>query len=133
MNWIALLLSLTTFATPVPPNRLAHMRLALPPGATAHISAVGNNVPCWDSPASLTAFTRAYQGGDQSSVAMYAANNSFFLEEGTRVRSLGTLGLLGQITHLKILDGGHASATCYVHSSLRLYSGIKKAPPSKKK
>jgi hypothetical protein len=133
MNWIAVLLSLTTFATPVPPNRLPHMSPALPPGATARIAAAGNNIPCWDSPASLTAFTQAYQTGDQAGVAMYAANNSFFLEEGTRVKSLGTQGLLGQITRLKMLDGDHASATCYVHSSLRLYSGIKRAPASKKK
>ncbi|MFN2529032.1 MAG: hypothetical protein ABR584_10000 [Candidatus Baltobacteraceae bacterium] len=126
MNWTAVLLATTTaFMTPTPPNLLKHMAAALPAGATARIAAWGNNIPCWDSPASLTAFTRAYQSGDQSTVEMYAADDSFFLEEGVRVKSLGTQGLLGQITRLKILDGDHAGATCYVHSSLRLYGGVK--------
>lgn len=131
MIWTAVLLATTAaFMTPTPPNHLKHVGAALPPGATARIAASGHNIPCWDSPASLTAFTRAYQSGDQSTVEMYAANNSFFLEEGTRVKSLGTQGLLGQITRLKILDGDHAGASCYEHSSLRLYIGINKHAPS---
>ncbi len=126
MIWTAVLLATTTtFMTPTPPSHLKHVAAALPPGATARIGASGN-IPCWDSPASLTAFTRAYQNGDRAAVELYAANNSFFLEEGTRVKSLGTQGVLGQITRLKILDGDHAAATCFVHSSLHLYEGMQK-------
>ena len=132
MNWTALLAATTIFVSPVPPNHLKHIAAALPAGATARISAAGNNFPCWDSPASLTAFTQAYQSGNQSAVAMDVADNSFFLEEGMRVKSLGTQGLLGQITRLKILEGDHANETCYVHSSLRLYAAIK-LPAAKKK
>jgi hypothetical protein len=126
VGWIAVLMSVTIFATPGHPNHLKHLIAALPTGATARIAAAGNNIPCFDSPAALTAFTQAYQTGDQGSVAMYVASDSFFLEEGTRVKSLGTQGLLGQITRLKILDGDHAGATCYVNSSLRLYNRIKR-------
>ena len=137
MMWIAVLLTVYAYATPIPPtpvpalrpsfNHIRHLVPGLPPGASARISAQGNSIPCWDSPAALTAFTQAYQSTNQAAERLQAANDSFFLEEGDRVRSLATQGMLGQITRLKMLGGDHAGAVCYIQSPLKIYRSIKLA------
>ncbi|MDP9017651.1 MAG: hypothetical protein M3N19_04970 [Candidatus Eremiobacteraeota bacterium] len=126
MNVMSLLLAAYTLASPVPLKHATHVTVPLPAGATAKISEQGNNVPCWDSPAALSAFLLAYKTGDQSAVAMHVANDSVMLEEGVKVKSLGTQGLLGQIVRLKLLDGENAGIVCYEPSSLQIYTGIKK-------
>lgn len=119
------LVAVLTIATPVPLGRAGHVTAALPTGATAVVAAAGNNVPCWDSPASLSAFTNAFRANDRASVAMDIANNAVLLAEGDTVKSLGTQGLLGGITRLKILSGEHAGTACYEHAVLQIYRSIK--------
>lgn len=126
MIGLALVLGVLTYATPIPLKNAKHVAAYLPAGATARISARGNNVPCWESPQSLTAFERAYQTGDQSTIALEVAQNAFLLREGQRVRGLNVQGLLGTVTRLKIVDGDHAGETCYEPSSLNIYTGVKK-------
>lgn len=126
VSWLGLVLAVyTVVATPVPLKRLQHFAPALPPGATAVVSAAGENVPCWDSPASLSSFTNSYRANDRPAMALDIANNALLLEEGTRVKSLGTQGALGGVLRIKLLSGGHAGATCYEQSVLQIYSRVR--------
>ncbi|GAC1657858.1 MAG: hypothetical protein NVS9B12_10180 [Vulcanimicrobiaceae bacterium] len=141
LMWIPLVLAALAFATPVPPSpvpagppafkHLSHVHPALVPGATARVGERGNNIPCWDSPTSLTAFTQAYRSGDRATLAMQVASDSFLLEEGTRVRAIATQGMLGQILRLRMLDGEHAGTVCYIQASLKLYTAIQLPAPHK--
>lgn len=127
MNWPCLVLAAVTVATPVPLRKLEPLHAALPPGASAVISAAGNNVPCWDSPAALSAFTNAFRANDRPAMALDIANDAILLEEGTRVRALGVQGALGGVIRLKLVDGSHAGAICYEQSVLRIYAHVKAA------
>lgn len=127
MNWACVLLAAVTVATPVPLRKMQPLRPALPPGASAAVSAAGNNVPCWDSPAALSAFTNAFRANDRAAMALDIANDAILLEEGTHVRALGVQGALAGVIRLKLLDGAHAGAICYEQSVLRIYSRIRPA------
>ena len=127
MNLACLLLAIVTVATPVPLRKLQPFRAALPPGATAVVSAAGNNVPCWDSPAALSAFTNAFRANDRTAMALDIANDAVLLEEGTHVRALGVQGALAGVLRLKLLDGSHARTICYEQSVLRIYAGVRVA------
>lgn len=104
---------------------LQHVSPALPAGATAVVSAAGENVPCFDSPASLSSFMNSYRANDRAAMALDIANNAVLLEEGTRVRSMGTQGALGGVLRLRLLSGSHAGATCYEQSVLQIYSRVR--------
>lgn len=124
MNWIPVVLAVYTIATPQPLKNAKHVTAFLPPGATAKISERGNNVPCWTTTEALTAFMRAYQTGDRDTIALQVAQNSVLLATGDRVRGLATLGYLGLVTRLKVLDGDRAGTVCYESSALNIYTAV---------
>ncbi|MDQ6929055.1 MAG: hypothetical protein M3126_00120 [Candidatus Eremiobacteraeota bacterium] len=136
MSLALVLFTLFAYATPVPPvvvrhtvsfRHIAPVKPALAVGASARIGPQGENIPCWDSPAALTAFTQAYQTQDRAAMALQVASDSFFLEEGTRVKALSTQGMLGHILRLKVLDGHRAGTVCYVSATLKIYTRVKRA------
>lgn len=67
----------------------------------------------------------SYRANDRAAMALDIANNAVLLEEGTRVRSMGTQGALGGVLRLRLLSGSHAGATCYEQSVLQIYSRVR--------